>query len=152
MYDGLFAFLAIFGALIGVFVLIGIAFYVLMSLGLMKLAENKGIENAWLAWIPIANMYILGLVIEDLQIFNYDIPKIEVVLPVGSLVVGILGAIPVLGQLIAIAFAIVSIAALYKLFKMYRPESAVLFTVLGIILGLAPVFVFIIRNDQPVAS
>lgn len=151
-YEALFGMLAVFGAFIGLFLIIGIAFYVLMSLGLMKLADNKGIENSWLAWIPIANMYILGLIIKDLNVFGIEIPRIELVLSIGGIAVGIVGAIPVIGQLIAIAFAIVSIAALYKLFKMYRPESATLFTVIGCLLGLAPIFIFIIRNDSPVGA
>jgi hypothetical protein len=55
---------AIFGtAIVGFMVflfLIGLVCYIFLSIGLMKMAENAGINNAWLAWIPIANYYIMG--------------------------------------------------------------------------------------------
>ena len=128
--------------------IIGIAAYVFTSLGLMTLAKNKGIENAWLAWIPIGNLYILGKIVKNVKIGSWEIPQLEVVLPIASVAVAILSFIPVLGFLIAIAAAVLSGFVLYKLFSMYRPEQAVLFTVLSFILGLFWIFVFIIRNDQ----
>lgn len=147
--SGLGAFVAV-AAIFGVVgLLLGVAAYVLMALGLMKLAENKGIENAWLAWIPIANLYIFGLILGELNIFGQDIPKLELVMPLAPIAVMILNFIPILGQLISIAYAVFMIMALYNLFKMYRPESAVLFTVLSCI-GLAPIFIFIIRNDTAI--
>jgi len=37
-----------------------IAVYVLQSLGLYKMAQNRGINKPWLAWIPVGESWILG--------------------------------------------------------------------------------------------
>lgn len=37
-----------------------IAMYVLMSLGLYTIAKRRGIEHAWLAWLPVGSTWILG--------------------------------------------------------------------------------------------
>ena len=39
---------------------LGIAGYVLSSLGLSTIAKRRGISKPWLAWIPVANMWIVG--------------------------------------------------------------------------------------------
>ena len=40
--------------------LFGIATYVLSSLALYTLASRRGIRKAWLSWIPVLNVWILG--------------------------------------------------------------------------------------------
>ena len=40
--------------------LFGIASYVLTSLGYYTLAKRRGIRKPWLAWIPVANVWIVG--------------------------------------------------------------------------------------------
>ena len=40
--------------------LLGIATYVLTSLGLYALATRRGIKNAWLSWVPVINCWIIG--------------------------------------------------------------------------------------------
>lgn len=37
-----------------------IAVYVLRSLGFYKMAQNRGINKPWLAWIPVGDSWILG--------------------------------------------------------------------------------------------
>lgn len=38
----------------------GIALYVLRSWGLFIMAERRGIRKAWLAWVPVLNLWVLG--------------------------------------------------------------------------------------------
>ena len=40
--------------------LVSIAVYVFTALGLYTLAQRRGLRNPWLAWIPVANVWILG--------------------------------------------------------------------------------------------
>lgn len=150
--DGtLFAILAIWGFIIFLFSVLGIILYVLASIGLYKLAFNQKIENPWLAWIPVANMYILGKLIKNLKIDTFEIPSIELVLPLGLFAVMIFGHIPLIGWLISIAYTVLCILSLYKLYKMYRPEQAVLWIVLSIVLPfMGPIFIFIMRKDSQV--
>ena len=39
--------------------IIGLALYIYSALALMKIAQRTGTPNAWLAWIPIGNMYLM---------------------------------------------------------------------------------------------
>ncbi|MDD5949171.1 MAG: hypothetical protein PUC39_05535 [Lachnospiraceae bacterium] len=45
--------------------IIGVAYYVLFSYPLYQLACRAGMENAWLAWIPVARMYVLCMLSQD---------------------------------------------------------------------------------------
>lgn len=42
--------------------LFGIACYVLFALGLYTLAKRRGIHHAWMAWVPVLRVYLLGCV------------------------------------------------------------------------------------------
>lgn len=42
--------------------LISIAAYILLALGMYSIAKRRGIKNPWLAWIPVANMWLLGCI------------------------------------------------------------------------------------------
>lgn len=148
-----FSIFAIGTALLFIITLISVALYILSSLGLYKLAQNKRLEYPWLAWIPIANFYILGKLVNNLKVFGYDVPFIEVLLPVGCLASYLLNNVPVLGFIVFLIYAVLTFIVLYKLYRIYRPDAAVLWTVLGIVLPfLIPVFIFIIRNNNPVQA
>lgn len=43
----------------GIILLIGLIFYVLNSIGLYRMAKKVGNDKAWLAWIPIANTWLM---------------------------------------------------------------------------------------------
>ena len=133
-----------------IFSIIGIAAYILTALGLYKMAQKQGEPNAWLAWVPIAQLYIIGKIVKELKLGTLVIPRMDMVLPLGALAVAILSWIPVLGWLLAVAFYAMFIYTLYLLFKKYVPDQAVLYTVLSA-LGLFAVFIFIIRDKEPVA-
>ena len=152
-YDsGALAIFAVLGAFIFVFVIIALIVYILLSLGLYKLAKNAGIENPWLAWIPIANLYILGKLVKNVSLGSLEVPSLEIVLPVASLATMVLGSVPFIGWIINLAYLILLVLVLYNLFKIYRPEQATLWTVLSIIfsfIGLPAIFIFIMRNDSP---
>ena len=45
--------------------LISIVMYVLSSLGMYTIANRRGINNAWLAWIPVGSVWILGSIADD---------------------------------------------------------------------------------------
>ena len=55
------------GAIIGVmmafllvFLILAVVAYIYMSLALMKIAQRTKTEPAWLAWIPIGNLYLMS--------------------------------------------------------------------------------------------
>lgn len=156
MSSGEGLFFSILAVSVGLWILItliSVGLYILSALGLYKLAQNKGIENPWLAWIPVVNLYILGKIINNLKVWGYDIPYIEVVLPVGCLVVYLLNNVPVIGFIASLAYVILTLIVLYRLYRMYKPDSAVLWIVLSIIIPfIIPIFIFIIRNNPLVEA
>ena len=142
--------LAIFTVAMLIFVLICIALYIIFAYSLYKMAINAGLENPWMAWIPILQWYILGKLIKSLKIGSYDIPSIELVLPIATLLVMVLNRIEVIGSLLSLANFILTLFALNKLYKMYKPEQATLFTILSIF-GLPIPFIFMsIKDLKPV--
>lgn len=41
---------------------VAVAAYIFMALGLYAIAKNRRIRNPWLAWIPVANLWLLGCI------------------------------------------------------------------------------------------
>lgn len=46
---------------------LGLLMYVLQAWALYTIAERRGINKPWLAWIPVANMWILGSISDQYQ-------------------------------------------------------------------------------------
>ncbi len=145
LLGGLFIFLF-------VLVFIGLILYIFGAIGLMKMAQKKQIPNAWLAFIPIGNAYILGSIIEPVSLGQTKIPNARYILLI-TIALATISGIPVIGQIIGLLAAIIFFIALYKLYEMYAPDKAVLFLVLSILLGfLTPIFIFVLRNKEPKKS
>ena len=64
VFGALFGFIMVFYLLILAF---GVVSYVLQSLGMYTIAKRRGIQNAWLAWLPVGNMWILGSISDQYQ-------------------------------------------------------------------------------------
>jgi hypothetical protein len=47
------------GAFFLVFLLVGLGLYIYMALALQTIANKTNTQNAWLAWIPIANIILM---------------------------------------------------------------------------------------------
>jgi magnesium-transporting ATPase (P-type) len=148
--DGLGAAVAIVAIFTVIAAIIGIAFYLFTAYALYKLAQKRAIENAWLAWIPVAQMYILGQMVKKVKISNFEIPSLEIVLPVGMLAAIVLGAVPVIGWLITIAFYALLLITLYNLYNQYLPEKAMMYTVLSILGVTVPFFLLQLSKKEPV--
>ena len=46
-------------------VIIAVVLYVLYAIPLYQMAQDAGMENAWLAWIPIAQTYVLCMLAKN---------------------------------------------------------------------------------------
>ncbi len=146
-YGGLGALLALGGIAAILFLLIGVVFYVLKSIGLQTLASKRGIDKPWLGWIPIADLYIMGLLLGEMDIFDYHLDNLGLWCPVIFVGGGIASLIPGIGGIFSIALLIFSVLFIYKLFERYTSQ-AVLYTILSVLLGLFAVFIFVIRNND----
>ncbi|HVI41034.1 MAG TPA: hypothetical protein VM577_10260 [Anaerovoracaceae bacterium] len=133
------------------FVIIGIILYVFMALGMQAMATKLKIENPWLAWIPIANVYLMGRIAGDqVKIFNKNIPKLGLVLLIGGICIGILTVVPVINLLACIAYAVIYCVALYKIYRIFAENNAVLYTILSIVIDVtAPFFIYFASKNEP---
>jgi hypothetical protein len=151
-YDnGLWAF---FGAFIGFIILYGFIAYIVSSIALKRMADKMGVENSWLAWIPIANSFILGKVAGDkVVIFGNTIENLAIILLAGNAISFAGVSIPFIGFIIWIAFAVISISALYKVYLTFVPDSAMLYLILSIVFAfLSPFLMYAASTKDPVVE
>lgn len=148
----LFGFL---GTFLVFFLIIALVLYALLSYGLYKLALGRKMQNEWIAFVPIAQLYLLGKFIKKVTILKNDIPYIEVVLPVSAVIVGVLAGIPVLGLLLSLAFAVLVYTCFYRLFRMYKSKEEadimIIVSIVSIVLFgfMLPVYVFLMKDSKP---
>lgn len=162
------AFSIIFGALGAFFfvilfaaILFGIVFYILQAIGLYRIAQRKGIDHAWLAWIPFAQTYLYAEVIgKEIMIGTIKIPQFPwayiAIIYGTSLIAGILNVIPFFGQILVAllgpAIYVVSIYVMYRFFKLFEGENAVIYTVICAIFPfIMPIMILVLR-DKPFAA
>ena len=165
--------LSIFGKLLtgGVTSLVGIAIYVFTALSFYTIARRRGIASPWLAWVPVADMWILGSVSDQYRYLTQGQLKHKRItllvwkcvgwVMIGATVISAVAAVAsssVAGMvmvlcllLAAIAFAIVYTVlyymALYDAYASCDPQNAALYLVLSIFFRfLVPVFLFISRD------
>lgn len=153
-YSTLLAYtLVVSGVLIIIAIIIFCIRYVFQALGFYTMAKKRGIEHAWLAWIPIVQNYIFGELVDD-TIWGFGGAKW--ILPIGSIVMAWISGYTAtvvdpnflyyILLLVSLCFLIYNWTAYYKLFKGYSTHP-VLFLVLSIIFPfLGPIFVFAIRE------
>ena len=165
-------------AIVGVLLIVAlIAFvfavvsYILSAAGMYAIAKRRGINNAWLAWIPVASGWILGSISDQYQYvvkgkvrYNRIIlisllgasallggissGSTQLLVEGTSNVLGILGG-SFLASAVSIACMVFHFIALYDLYCSCNPQNSVLFLVLSIVFGITePFFVFGCRNKD----
>ena len=155
--------------MISLMTILSIAEYVLMALGLSRIAVRRGIPNTWFAWIPILNLSLLGAVSDQYQLDTREVQKNKgKILPLLTFIPAIFtiilvsvaggtgdlelaGAMLVLFVLVGVAAGILSIVmyymALLDLYRSCSPENATLYTVISVLLPVTvPFFVFCERE------
>jgi len=142
------AVMAALGAVSLLFAVVGLVFYILKSIALMTMASKRGIENAWLGWIPIADLYIAGLLVGEMDILSFHLDNLGLWCPVIFVGGSLLSGMPVLGAIFGVALLVFAIMFIHKLFTIYSPDQSVIYTILSILLGLLPIFLFIVRNNE----
>lgn len=141
-------FLALGGFVLFIFTILGLILYFLQAYGLYKMAENRGLENSWLAFIPVANLYIMGQLTGPFNLAGMELRQPELILPILTIVSIGLSGVPVLGAIANVLVIVLGIVALYYLFLRYIPSSAILYTILSVVFPpLGAIFIFRLRNN-----
>lgn len=82
----------LFIAFLSFTILLWIVNYVFMGIGLYKLAKNNDVQRAYLAWIPFANLYLMGKLAGKTSIFGWKIANIGLIVMILNLVTDVLSA------------------------------------------------------------
>lgn len=168
------------GVLVFLLVLLiwGIISYVFTALGFYTVAKRRGIQNPWLAWIPVANLWLLGSISDQYQyVVKGKITNRRTILLVLSIVsfcvsfvvslvaelvavfaaystaadvmMAVSGLTSLVTSVVSIVSAVFQYIALYDYYTSCTPANNVLYLVLGIIFGfLQPFFIFFSRNKD----
>ncbi len=144
-------------AALGVFLVIILAViifvYVLRAIALYTMAKRQNIANAWLAWVPIGQEYVYGMVLKEkiTVTSTLTIPYAQWVLIGLTTLSTMTSKNDILMIIVSIVTIVVTILAWLRLYKLYAPEKAVLYTVLSVIIPIAsPIIMMIIRKNTPV--
>lgn len=141
--------------LFGVMVfLLGMVSYILMAIGFYKIATREGKKDlAWLAWIPIGNIFLLLVLVEGAVYKDF---KGNLTLFYGILLVAaaVAGTFFSLAPLIPGVFAnILMFYAFYYVANRYSPNALLHLIIAIITLGLSMgVQFFLFRNKDVVDS
>lgn len=161
MYESaqLLEFLASFSIVLSILFLI---VYVFESYSIMTIAKNRDINNAWLAWVPVGNLWIMGRIADYHDESNYETDsKYRKKILAGfigmmalylllSLVSGTVLTliVSVLTIVVAVYVIVIEIKVIHRIF-LDITQSATLFTVLSLIIPITfPIFLFICRNNK----
>ena len=152
--------------------LIGVAGYILSSVGLHTIAKRRGIGSPWLAWIPVIRVWIIGSISDQYRyITKGQIKNKRKILLVLNIVTGILSVVLIavagfasaelmmmgtgateaelLSAVAGIVYAVFHYMAMYDLYTSVNPSCSVAFLVLSIVFGVTePFFIFFNRKKD----
>lgn len=130
-----------------IFILYG---YILSGIGLSRMAKTVGIKDHWLAWLPAANMFIVGELAGPITLFGHKFESFGVPMVIISVATTVLGVIPIFGWLLLIAYQVLFFIVIHHVYKRFNPGKAVFYTLLSIFcVILIPVLFFLLRNKVP---
>lgn len=149
-------------AIVLVFALVS---YVLQSVAMYTIAKRRGIKNPGLAWVPVANYWVLGCISDQYKYVTrgkvQNRRKVMLGLQIAAVVLSIVGTsveafVPNASSIFTLAnygVSIVSLVfwymALYDLYCSCNPDNGVLYLVLSIIIGVTqPFFMLACRNKD----
>ena len=170
--------LAVFGAILMLILFFAFAFavasYVLQGISLYTIAERRGLQHKWAAWVPVANNWLLGSIADQYQyvakgqiknrrkvLLGVNIAAIAVyfagyvigpviVLLSGSAVASLVVTLSKLAYgVVLVVWAVFYYIALYDLYQSCQPSNAVMYLVLSIVISVTlPFFVFACRKKD----
>lgn len=172
-----FLFLGIVAAVLLLVLAVAAAIYVFKSIGFYSVAKRRGLRNPWLAWIPVAQYWIVGSLSDQYQyVVNGKVKnrrKVLLIVGAGSAVVSCVlqvvrlvlfvtgsdeaalvgGAVSLIAALagfgLGIAATVFYYMSMYDLYTSFSPQNSVMFLVLSILFQITePFFVFFNRNKD----
>jgi hypothetical protein len=116
------AIMAMLAGMMILLIVVGIAMYIYMGLTLMSVAKKLKVEPAWLAWVPIGNVYLMTKMAK--------MPWWPMLLLIGAL-------IPYLGIIAMVAFMVFAFIWMWKICEARsRPGWWVLLSLIPLVGGI----------------
>lgn len=143
---------AVGGTILLIAFVVAFMMYLLSAIGIYKMGQRAGIQLSGLAFIPIANQYVIGKLLKgNFTVFGKKIESPEIVLPIITICGAAMTGIPFIGFLVAIVSLIFNISTFYHLYRKYKGDSATALTILTVIFPfIYPFMIFSMRNADPV--
>ena len=108
---------------------IQIAVYVLSSLALYTIAKRRGLNHAWLSWIPVANVWILGSIADQYRyVARGEIKSKRKVLLTLNIISAVLTAV-------LVCLCVVAVVGAFSGAIMGRHEDVIMRNLLGTLAG-----------------
>ncbi len=145
--DNVALFLAVLGAYLAVFLVIGLVVYVLSSLAHMKALKALGYSKAWMAWIPFVRLYAFADVAADNQesVHMFGLISVPAVLYKFWWVVWIvLPFVPFIGSLASTVVLVVFLGNCYvKMYARLEGTTEQEQQVIGYLSGFLPIIAIV---------
>lgn len=145
----------VFGGFLILFLVAFVALYVIMALALMKMANKLGIANPWLAWIPVANIYLMAKLAGDkVKLMSWEFRSVGVLLVGCYVVSAVINVIPIIGSIISILLSLLSLVltvlVMHKIFRTFVGSSATVYVVVSLVLAIiAPILYMVAAGNEP---
>ncbi len=123
-----------------------VATYTLTALALYPIAKRNGVKNAWIAFVPVAQYYIIGDICEDYKIFGKWIGKLGWIF-CGIIILNLLTDFLRGAYIIDLAATLAMLLIMHKFFSLFIPQRALAYTFISA-LGLfaMSIVLYTIRN------
>lgn len=149
--SALFGIVSFLMSLMAVLAVYRVICWIFKSIGLYRMAKQRGIQHAWWSWIPVLSSNIIGRLDNDVVVFGDNMRMKEA--PFWLPIIEAIGYIGVgtrsgWGAIISFACWVVYTASIWRLFEIYNPKHKVSFTVLSVFLG-SGFFIFACRDKKP---
>ncbi len=132
--------------------------YIVTAISLYTIAQRRGIQHPYLAWIPVAQDYLFAeiigseLKVNDKTILYFPWVYVGCIYGIG-IILTILGFIPILGAIIAFAgglcLLVAGIYVSYRFFRLFDGGNEALFTVFSTIFPVTRPFFLLYLRNQP---
>ena len=156
---------AVFLGFLIVTLVLSVIFYLLNSFGLMRIAKRSNIKHSWLAFVPIANSYVLGKVafsdkLKPILFLFLNILSvlfsINIYYAIALSFINGSSSYPssnVILNLFQLIYLIFFFYVMYKIYKKYSTKSTIILLFFVLTCGfLNPIFLFAIRNNDVISD
>lgn len=135
IFTGVSMFLILVLIVFGVFCLL---LYIFGALGIMELAKKNNVPNPWMAFIPVANNYLIGKlgfeIYSDKENKNPTLTWLMLGISAASFV------IEPLYDVCTIAILVLATMAYYRIYKYMVPNEVTKYTILSFFFGGCPLY------------